>query len=81
MREGTGVDWYQEGGIYGPDYLAIFPSEAASGMSEAERAIKLLGLSPGERVLDLACGYGRHAVHLARHGLEVVGLDFDASSR
>jgi len=78
MREGTQIDWYQEGGIYGPDYLAIFPSEAASGTSEAERAIKLLDLAPNERVLDVACGYGRHAVHLARHGLQVVGLDLNA---
>ena len=77
MRD-TQVDWYQEGGIYGPDYLAIFPSEAASGMSEADRALKLLGVAAGARVLDLACGYGRHAIHLGRSGLRVVGLDLNA---
>jgi SAM-dependent methyltransferase len=78
MREDARVDWYQEGGIYGPDYLAIFSAEAASGTSEADRAVKLLGLGSGERVLDLACGYGRHAVYLARHGVRVVGLDINA---
>ena len=78
MREHVGVNWYLEGGIYGPDYMAIFPDEAASGASEAERAIRLLGISGGERVLDIACGYGRHAVNLARRGLRVVGLDLSA---
>jgi SAM-dependent methyltransferase len=34
-----------------------------------------LGLEPGERVLDVGCGPGRHAHALARAGLEVVGVD------
>jgi SAM-dependent methyltransferase len=34
-----------------------------------------LGLEPGERVLDVGCGPGRHAHALARAGVEVVGVD------
>jgi SAM-dependent methyltransferase len=34
-----------------------------------------LGLRPGDRVLDVGCGPGRHAHALARRGLEVVGVD------
>jgi SAM-dependent methyltransferase len=34
-----------------------------------------LGLTPGRRVLDVGCGPGRHAVVLAAHGADVVGLD------
>jgi SAM-dependent methyltransferase len=30
---------------------------------------------PGSRVLDLACGVGRHAIELARAGYHVVGAD------
>jgi SAM-dependent methyltransferase len=78
MKEGVALNWYEEGGLYGPDYMAIFPLEAGSGASEAERAIRLLGLTGGERVLDVACGYGRHAVNLALRGLRVVGLDLNA---
>jgi len=33
------------------------------------------GLSPGDLVLDVGCGAGRHAVGLARRGYRVVGLD------
>lgn len=72
------VNWYEEGGIYGPDYMAIFPSEAGSGASEAERAIRLLGLTAGDRLLDVACGYGRHAAILGARGILVVGLDLNA---
>jgi SAM-dependent methyltransferase len=34
-----------------------------------------LPLSPGERVLDLGCGHGRHANELARRGHQVLGVD------
>ena len=35
-------------------------------------------IQPGERVLDLACGAGRHAVPLAELGYAVTGLDISA---
>jgi SAM-dependent methyltransferase len=34
-----------------------------------------LGLRPGQRLLDVGCGPGRHAHALARRGIEVVGVD------
>src|SRR5207249_2403414 len=78
MRERAQVNWYHEGGFYGPDYMAMFADEAASGAAEAERALRLLALPMGSRVLDVACGYGRHAVNLAQRGLRVVGLDLNS---
>ncbi len=37
-----------------------------------------LGVRPGERLLDLGCGFGRHAYQAARLGAEVVALDAGA---
>jgi SAM-dependent methyltransferase len=34
-----------------------------------------LGLRPGQRLLDVGCGPGRHAHAFARRGIEVVGVD------
>jgi SAM-dependent methyltransferase len=42
---------------------------------EVERAMRMLKPQGGERVLDLACGSGRHSLELKRHGFEVVGAD------
>ena len=37
-----------------------------------------LGLRPGERVLDMGCGAGRHAFEMYRRGSDVVAFDQDA---
>ena len=37
--------------------------------------VDALGLAPGDRVLDVGCGPGRHAHALGRRGIEVVGVD------
>lgn len=36
-------------------------------------------IPPGARVLDLACGTGRHALHLANQGFKVEAVDIDLS--
>jgi SAM-dependent methyltransferase len=36
-------------------------------------------LTPGSRVLDVACGHGRNARWLAQRGCRVTGVDVDAS--
>ena len=38
---------------------------------------KLLRMKPGEEVLDLACGFGRHSLALAASGYSVTGVDLD----
>ncbi len=43
---------------------------------EVRGLLKLLELRPGAAVLDLACGWGRHSVELARRGYTVTGLDW-----
>jgi 2-polyprenyl-3-methyl-5-hydroxy-6-metoxy-1,4-benzoquinol methylase len=37
---------------------------------------RLLQVRPGQRILDIACGNGQFARHLARRGASVLGVDF-----
>jgi len=41
--------------------------------------VETLDLRPGDRVLDLGCGSGVHALRLARRGVQAVGLDIAPS--
>ncbi len=45
---------------------------------EVDHIIEALGLEPGDRVLDVGCGPGRHAHELARRGIVVHGIDISA---
>jgi SAM-dependent methyltransferase len=42
---------------------------------EVDHLVAALGLSPGDTVLDVGCGPGRHAHELARRGVRVHGVD------
>lgn len=44
-------------------------------VKEVDFLISELELRGNERILDLACGYGRHSLELARRGCNVVGVD------
>ena len=45
------------------------------GAPEAESFVARLGLEPGARVLDIACGTGNVTIPLARRGARAAGLD------
>ena len=42
---------------------------------EVDFLVSCLGLTSGDRILDVGCGPGRHAHALGRRGFEVVGVD------
>ncbi|MEP1123779.1 MAG: methyltransferase domain-containing protein [Ilumatobacter sp.] len=44
-------------------------------VQEVDHIVHALGLSRGDRVLDVGCGPGRHAHELARRGITVHGID------
>jgi 2-polyprenyl-3-methyl-5-hydroxy-6-metoxy-1,4-benzoquinol methylase len=45
---------------------------------EIRFAVQQLQLRPGDRVLDLGCGWGRHSFPLAAYGLNVTSLDLSS---
>lgn len=73
-----GTEWWAE--YFDEVFLRIYrPLLGAERTAEESDAIReLLGLEEGDRVLDVACGWGRHSVELARHGMQVTGFDLSA---
>ncbi len=66
--------WYES--AFGHDYLRVYSHrDAREAQEHVTLALDRLRLLPGERVLDLGCGSGRHSLILAEQGLNVVGLD------
>lgn len=61
----------------GGRYDQVFAAEVARTPAQADFAVRVLGLRPGQRVLDVCCGPGRHAVALALRGLGVTAVDRD----
>ncbi len=71
-------EWFEE--WFGEEYLRLYPHRDGA---EAERAVALLveatGLQARWRVLDVACGAGRHTRAFRRAGARCVGVDLSAA--
>jgi SAM-dependent methyltransferase len=71
------MNWYET--AFRKEYLDLYyHRDDAAAKREAEFAAKALGLPEGARVLDIACGGGRHARALQELGYRVVGIDLSA---
>ena len=68
-------EWYDDW-FSSPWYLRLYQHRSEQ---EAQQAVGLIervaGIEAGASILDLACGYGRHALALAEAGYNVCGLD------
>jgi SAM-dependent methyltransferase len=61
-------DWFRT--FFDAEYVRFLRAQKSAGATRAEVAFvrKALALRPGARVLDVPCGFGRHARQLAREG-------------
>lgn len=60
-------------GYYKDIWRSIIPSELT--IKESEFIVDYFNLTPDKKVLDLMCGYGRHAITLAGKGIKVTAVD------
>jgi SAM-dependent methyltransferase len=66
--------WFEE--VFDEDYLRTLPfMRADQTLREVEFISGALTAEPGSEILDVACGYGRHAIELVQRGYNVTGLD------
>jgi len=66
--------WFEE--VFDEDYLRTLPfMRADQTLREVEFVSEALAAPPGAEILDVGCGYGRHAIELVQRGYNVTGLD------
>lgn len=72
------MEWFRElfDETYFKTYAGILPPERT--LREVDAVERYLELKPPLDVLDVPCGFGRHAVVLAQRGYRVTGVDLNA---
>jgi len=78
----TARPWHEDERFWEAFRDAMFPAETfADASDELDSILALPGVdvAPGDAVLDLPCGPGRHSVPLAARGFDVTGVDATAS--
>jgi SAM-dependent methyltransferase len=66
--------WFEE--VFDEDYLRTLPfMRADQTLREVEFISSALETPNGAEILDVGCGYGRHAIELVQRGYSVTGLD------
>lgn len=68
--------WHDDDAFWHTLAPSIFAEERWTlAPREIDQIADLLELSPPAKILDLACGPGRHSLELARRGFQVTGVD------
>lgn len=73
-------EWFEQW-FDSPYYHALYKSrDENEAQKTLDNLLSALVLPPGARILDLACGKGRHSRYLAEKGYDVTGLDMSSAS-
>jgi len=69
------MEWWQKL-FNSPIYFELYEeADTRKAVEQVRDIVRLLDLRPPARVLDVSCGYGRHAIEFARRGFSVTGAD------
>jgi SAM-dependent methyltransferase len=79
MTDPASAPWWRD--YFDEDFIRLYRPFLPRQRTRREVAglLRALELPVGGRVLDLACGWGRHAVELARLGYRVCAIDRSAT--
>ena len=68
-------NWYEDffQGINCEIWEKAIPADTT--MQEVDFLVSELNLKQGQHILDIPCGYGRHAIELSKRGFNVTGID------
>jgi len=72
-------EWFGEK-FFNKDYLEFYEPQVTDErtLGECDFIEEALRLKPEHRILDHACGQGRHAIELARRGYNITGYDYSS---
>jgi SAM-dependent methyltransferase len=72
------LSWYEN--IFTEEYFRTLPQAFhKQTRRESQFIADCLEIGPNGRILDLACGFGRHTIEMAKRGYDMVGLDLSLS--
>lgn len=76
MQKEWFAEWFDS-----PYYHTLYKNhDEQDAQTSLNNLLLALQLTPGARILDLACGKGRHSRFLAQKGYDVTGLDISPQS-
>jgi len=70
----TRKDWYRR--AFADDYVWLYAHrDEREAARQVRTAARIVPFAPGQTILDIACGAGRHVLAFARLGARVTGVD------
>ena len=71
-------NWFRQS--FDEDYLWLYAHRSdREGADQVRVAIKHVSFAKGQKILDIACGGGRHMLAFAKRGARVTGVDLSST--
>src|SRR5262245_46390315 len=73
--------WFDDDRFWDAVAPFLFTAERCGDATsdEVDAIVKMLGVQPAARILDLCCGVGRHSLELAARGFSTTAVDRTAA--